>query len=100
MLMANSPDNDMRNRLELKFRRKYDKSSHYDDYTVTDGYITRIETYDTAAMGTKYFTQDITWTNGVATLLVTTDHISGRTLTSTRTYDANGNTATHTEVFA
>ena len=66
-------------------------SSYYQEFTYTNGSLTKIEYYNSSAKTALYYTKDFTYTNGALTQLVLTNNGNSNTDTKTFVYDANGN---------
>jgi hypothetical protein len=66
-------------------------STFYQEFTYTNGDLTKIEYWDSSSKNTKYFTKDFTYTSGSLTQLVLTNNSNNDTETKSFSYDANGN---------
>jgi hypothetical protein len=63
--------------------------NNYMEYTEVAGDITQVNYWTDSGKGTKLFTKDITYTSGNPTLVVITDEISGKILTTTIAYSGD-----------
>jgi len=64
----------------------------YSELTYTNGDLTKIEYYNSAAKTTKYYTKTLTYTTGILTSVVLYDNVNSVNVwTKSLTYDVNGN---------
>lgn len=66
-------------------------SAYYQEFTYTNGALTKIEYYNSVAKTALYYTKDFTYTNGSLTQLVLTNNNSNDTETKNFSYDVDGN---------
>ena len=84
-----------RTELELQFKAAY--HTKFSEFTFAAGALTEINIWDTLAKGVKLFTKTIEYVSGNIDTITITDELNGKILTTTFTYDVEGNIETKQE---